>query len=173
MPSKYAIPKKLIKPLPEGLTWDGNYFIRNCPDCGKELRYRRRDHATQMLRKRTSCNSCGTRKRGAKNTGYYRGVSISYFEAKKADAIARGYCFEITIDDVADLLEEQMYQCALTGEPVALDKCSSPSGSLDRIDNSKGYTVDNIQITTKDINMLRGSFSVERFIELCKKVAVA
>jgi len=173
MPSKYTIPKKLIKPLPEGLTWDGKDFIRSCPDCGKELRYRRRDHATQMLRIQTSCNSCGTRKRGAKNTGYYRGVSISYFEAKKSDAIARGYCFEITIDDVADLLEEQMYQCALTGEPVALDKSSGSSGSLDRIDNSKGYTVNNIQITTKDINMLRGSFSVERFIELCRKVAVA
>jgi len=171
MPS--TTPKKLIKPLPQGLTFNSEHFIKHCPDCGKEQKYKRRDHALQMLRKQTVCGSCGAKKRGAVNHGHHRGVSISYFENKKTDAIARGYCFEITIDDVADLLEEQMHQCALTGEPVALDKCTSPSGSLDRIKNSKGYTVDNIQITTKDINMLRGSFSVERFIELCRKVAVA
>ena len=171
MPTKNCIPKKLIKPLPEGLTWDGKDFIRHCPDCGKELRYRRRDHATQMLRGNSSCNSCGARKRGARNTGHHRGVSISYFEAKKIDALKRGYCFDITIDDVAGLLEEQMHQCALTGEPVALDKCSSPSGSLDRIDNSKGYTKDNIQITTKEINMLRGYFSIEDFVRFCNLVA--
>jgi len=171
MPS--SVPKKLIKPLPKGLTWDTKHFIRNCPDCGKELRYKRRDHATQMLRLNTSCCNCGARKRGAVNHGHHRGVSISYFEAKKYDAIARGYCFEITIDDVADLLEEQMYQCALTGEPVALDKCGGCSGSIDRIKNEEGYTKDNIQITTKEINMLRGSFTMEKFVELCALVVSA
>jgi hypothetical protein len=170
MPSK--TPKRLIKPLQEGLEFKDGKFWKYCPDCGAPQSYKRRDHALQMLRRNSVCNSCGAKKRGARHTGQHRGVSVSYFELKKADAIARGYCFEITIDDVADLLEEQMYQCALTGEPIALDKCSGSSGSLDRIDNSKGYTVDNIQITTKDINMLRGSFSVERFIELCRKVAV-
>ena len=165
MPSQ--TPKKLIKPLQEGLEFRDGKFWKTCPSCGCPQSYKRRDHALQMLRRNTVCNSCGAKKRGAVHTGYHRGVSISYFETKKADALARGYCFEITIDDVADLLEEQMYQCALTGEPVALDKCSSPSGSLDRIDNKKGYTKTNIQITTKDINMLRGSFSVKDFVRLC------
>ena len=172
MPSKYSRPKKLLKPLPEGIIWDRVDFIRHCPDCDKELRYRRRDHAIQMLRLNTSCNSCGTRKRGAKHTGIHRGVSVSYFEDKKKDATARGYAFDITIDDIADLLEVQMYLCALTGLPVLLDKCS-PSGSIDRIDNKVGYTKDNIQITTKEINMLRGSFTMEKFVELCGLVVSA
>ena len=172
MPSNYQVPKKLIKPLPEGITWDGKDFIRHCPECGKEQRHKRRDHARQMLRLNTSCNSCGTKKRGARHTGIHRGVSVSYFENRKKDAKARGYAFEITIDDVADLLEEQMYLCALTGVPISLDNCT-PSGSIDRINNKVGYTKSNIQITTKEINMLRGSFTMEKFVELCGLVASA
>ena len=172
MPSKYSRPKKLLKPLPEGITWDTVDFIRHCPNCDKELRYSRRDHAIQMLRLNTSCASCGTRKRGAKHTGIYRDVSVSYFEQKKKDAKARGYSFDITIDDIADLLEVQMYLCALTGVPISLDNFA-PSGSIDRIDNKLGYTKDNIQITTKEINMLRGSFTMEKFVELCGLVASA
>ena len=173
MPSKYQVPKKLIKPLPEGISWDGADFIRHCPDCGKEQRHKRRDHATQMLRLNTSCNSCGTKKRGARHTGIHRGVSVSYFENRKKDAKARGLVFEITIDDVADLIEEQMYLCALTGLPVLLDACNGSSGSIDRIENKRGYTKDNIQITTKEINMLRGSFTMEKFVELCGLVVSA
>jgi hypothetical protein len=172
MPSRHHVPKKLIKPLPEGITWDRVDFIRHCPECGKEQRHKRRDHAIQMLRLNTSCNSCGTKKRGARNTGIHRGVSVSYFENRKKDAKSRGYAFEITIDDVADLLEEQMHLCALTGLPVLLDKCS-PSGSIDRIENKVGYTKDNIQITTKEINMLRGSFTMEKFVELCELVTAS
>ena len=81
--------------------------------------------------------------------------------------------FEITIDDVADLLEEQMYLCAITGLPVVLNACNGSSGSIDRIKNEKGYTKDNIQITTKEINMLRGSFTMEKFVELCGLVVSA
>jgi hypothetical protein len=166
-------PKKLIKPLPEGLAFIDGKFWKSCPNCGVQQSYARRDHATQMLRLNTSCGSCGTRKRGAKNTGIHRGVSVSYFENRKRDASARGLVFEITIDDVADLLEEQMYLCALTGLPVLLDACNGSSGSIDRIKNEEGYTKDNIQITTKEINMLRGSFTMEKFVELCGLVVSA
>ena len=170
MPSKYTVPKKLIKPLPEGLEFRDDKFWKSCPGCGKQQGYRRRDHATQMLRLNTACNTCGAIKRGATHTGHHRGVSVSYYEQKKRDAKARGYEWEITIDDVADLLVEQMYLCALTGLPVLLDACNGSSGSIDRIKNEKGYTKDNIQITTKEINMLRGSFTMEKFVELCRLV---
>ncbi len=170
MANKHFTPKRLIKPLPEGLAFIDGKFWKACPDCGAQQSYARRDHATQMLRLNTSCNSCGTRKRGARHTGIHCGVSVSYFENKRKDAQARGYAFDITIDDIADLLEEQMYLCALTGVPISLDNFS-PSGSIDRIDNKVGYTKDNIQITTKEINMLRGSFSLEEFKRLCLLVS--
>jgi hypothetical protein len=171
MPKRNRIPTKIIKPLPFGLTFDGAHFIKLCPKCGAVQKYKRRDHAHQQLRLNSACNSCGAGKRGARHTGHHRDISISYFEAKKKDAKARGYEFEITIDDVADLLEGQEFVCALTGVPIALDKSSGSTGSLDRIDNSIGYTKDNIQIVTCEINMLRGSFTIERFKELCALVA--
>lgn len=171
MPSKYAVPKKLIKPLPSGLTFDGAHFIKLCPECGAVQKYKRRDHAQQQLRLNSVCSSCGAGKRGARHTGHHRGISVSYFEAKKKDAKARGYEFEITIDDVADLLENQEFTCALTGLPIALDKSTGSTGSLDRIENTSGYTKNNIQLVICEINMLRGSFTIERFKELCLLVA--
>ena len=44
------------------------------------------------------------------------------------------------------------------------------TASLDRIDSSKGYTIDNIQWLHKDINKMKWDFSQEKFLELCKKI---
>ena len=169
MPSKGYIQKSITKPLPEGIEFiDGN-FVRRCPNCGTAQTYKRRDHALRMLRLGTVCNTCRAERRGC-ITGQHRGVSRSYFKQKELDAVARAYEFDLTIDDVADLLEAQNYRCALTDAPIAIDKSTGNSGSLDRIDNSKGYTKDNIQLVTAEINMLRGSFTMERFRELCELV---
>ena len=45
------------------------------------------------------------------------------------------------------------------------------TASLDRIDNSKGYHIDNVRWVLKDINMIRGSYDSEYFVKLCNLVA--
>lgn len=43
--------------------------------------------------------------------------------------------------------------------------------SIDRIDSSKNYENDNVQLVDKRINMMKGSLSNEEFVNLCTKVA--
>ena len=42
--------------------------------------------------------------------------------------------------------------------------------SVDRIDSSKGYIIDNIRWIHKDINVMKNSFSDEYFTYLCKLI---
>jgi hypothetical protein len=45
------------------------------------------------------------------------------------------------------------------------------TASLDRIDSSKGYVIDNVQWLHRDINMMKQRFSQEYFINICKHIA--
>jgi len=43
--------------------------------------------------------------------------------------------------------------------------------SLDRIDNSKGYHLNNVQWVHKDVNRMKWIFEQDYFIKLCNKVS--
>lgn len=78
--------------------------------------------------------------------------------------------FEITIQDAWNKFVSQNGLCAISGESLCFS-VKNCTASLDRIDNSKHYSVDNIQWVHKTINVMRMDLSVDEFIEWCKKVA--
>lgn len=84
----------------------------------------------------------------------------------KADSKRVGRQFELNVSDIIELLKNQQYKCKLTQLPI----CEA-SLSIDRIDSSKGYTLDNIQLVLRDINFMKNTLPINRFIELCKAVA--
>ena len=45
------------------------------------------------------------------------------------------------------------------------------TASIDRIDNNKDYTLENIQLVHKTVNMARGTLTVSEFIDMCKAVS--
>lgn len=78
------------------------------------------------------------------------------------------------MDDVADVYEEQKMLCALTDESIVFPQVGHPQKavvSIDRIDSAKGYERDNIQLVTRQVNMMKQAYSQELFIETCLKVA--
>jgi hypothetical protein len=81
---------------------------------------------------------------------------------------------KITKDYLLKLLEKQEYKCALSGLKLQIGKYHKhieTTASLDRIDSSKEYTINNIQWVHKDINKLKNIFPQTKFIKLCKKVS--
>jgi hypothetical protein len=70
-----------------------------------------------------------------------------------------------------DLFEQQGRKCALTGEPIELQRGTSPfTASLDRIDSDIGYIEGNVQWVHTDINIMKGVLSEARFCKLCEMV---
>lgn len=77
----------------------------------------------------------------------------------------------ITVDDVLDILNKQESRCAITNIPMTHTRHNLRSASIDRIDSSKGYTKDNIQIVCRAINFAksdRPNSEIKEFIEEIK-----
>ena len=75
-----------------------------------------------------------------------------------------GIC-TLTIDDIMDMHEKQKGLCYYSGIPYTCKTKSDFKGSLERLDPSKGYTKDNVVITTSEFNHV-SQWSLEKVREL-------
>lgn len=123
----------------------------------------------------TSCG-CLSRKKGKQHANYkgYEEISSSMWSSIVHGAKFRKLEFKITIQDIWKLYLSQNRKCALTGLDIEFAKTrksmSSTTASLDRIDSSKGYTLDNIHWVHKEINFMKQEYSLDHFIKLCELV---
>jgi hypothetical protein len=88
-------------------------------------------------------------------------------------AKARGIVLAVKPQDIVEKHIEQGGLCALTGLALRLgdeiDRRYWPS--LDRIDSSRHYTYDNIQLVLRCVNIMKGDLPPRLFTEVCRKVA--
>jgi len=92
----------------------------------------------------------------------------------KSKRIKEGYEWTITIDDLMEIYNSQKGICLLSGIKLTHIKGKGhidTNISLDRINNDKGYTPDNIQIIAYVVNMMRRTMPVNEFKKICKDVA--
>jgi len=145
-------------------------------DCGN-LTTVSTDHLT---RKSNPVKSCGCEKRikGNKHRDWKGCGDISgdwWFNHVKREINQKKrhkIDYDLTIEKAWDLFLKQNRKCALSG--ISLYFGNTPTtncASLDRIDSSKGYTIDNVQWVHKHINFMKRNYSQDYFIEMCKKVA--
>ena len=101
------------------------------------------------------------------------GLNPRFMRYLKREAGRRGKEFSIALGDLEKLYDDQQGRCALSGEKLTLPKDSRDTSynvSVDRIDSSIGYIPSNIQLVTKQINIMKNKLSDEVFINLCADV---
>ena len=147
-------------------------FAKNCPQCGAQQTYLRKNFAVESEVLGKKCKACANSDpKSNSHKGYYKGVLRASFVHKyKTGAETRGLDFTVSFNDLADLLIEQDFRCALSGECLDAMEVSN-NASLDRIDSSLGYVKGNVQWVTSEVNMMKQAYSQERFIEVCRLVA--
>jgi len=148
-------------------------------DCGKQ-------HITQAHSiKAQRTTSCGCRrdqylKNSGKNstqfTGYEEIRGTTYHKIK-VTAERRGLKFNLPKKFLWQLYQSQGGLCALSGlpitwfDPTMVGKgCTRCTVSIDRIDSSKGYSEDNVQLVHKKVNIMKNVYSQDEFIQLCKLI---
>lgn len=143
------------------------YWNVQC-NCGKKAWRTPNDLKSNNTR---ACKSC------CKKNGTIDSFILSIFNKIKLNLKTRKKVgkldFNITSEYIQDLYNNNHY-CALSGIDIEYNKklCMSENClSIDRINSNKGYIKGNIQIVQKDINMMKGSLTQEKFIYLCKLVA--
>lgn len=145
-------------------------YTKNCPICNSEQSYGRLDHYKSAVRGNWSCRSCSNKNNNKKE--YYKAIPTTWFATKQRGGISRGYQWTLTIEDIWNLYEEQEGVCALSGVPIGWsEKGLTATASIDRIDSSEGYILENVQLVHKDINFMKQQFDQEYFINMCKAVA--
>lgn len=152
---------------------DGRWY-KPCPKCGKMCDYLRYHYAFQSYKLNKKCKSCSNKETDNCHRGWYKGIRISWFNKFKISAECRGLEFNITMDDVAELIQKQNFKCVLSGWDISFPETGTPQdcdASIDRINSKKGYSVENIQITHKTINMIKNKYDNDFFIYVCKSVS--
>jgi hypothetical protein len=83
--------------------------------------------------------------------------------------------FDITVPFLVDLFERQDGRCALSGLPMLTTthiderpddaRCNPNKLSIDRIDSSRGYTEDNVQLVRWRLNSMKSDIPLDTYKE--------
>jgi hypothetical protein len=118
------------------------YYCKECDKEGSKKRYEEnREKERERNRKR-----CKTLK--------------GKFNRYKSGAKERGIPFELTLEDFEFFWQKP---CDYCGDPIE-------TIGLDRVDSSKGYTIDNVAPCCSFCNYSKKSHSLKEYIEHCKRV---
>ena len=154
---------------------------------------------TQKYGVNSRCKKCAINvaKEWAKSNPDKRLVQCRIYEAKNKDAIKKrkkNKRESMTFDDRFQLLiknararkeyvvsvdakylqsvyESQEGLCAYTKLPLLAIGNQLNTMSLDRVDSSKDYTEDNVQLVCVAINKMKLNYTEDQFIQLCQLVA--
>lgn len=97
----------------------------------------------------------------------------------KSRAKKKEFEFDLVQKDLHDLFDRQEGLCALSSQPMTFiyrrgkrEFVRHPTNaSLDRIDPKRGYTKDNVQMTTNICNHSKMDLTEELFVQMCRHVA--
>jgi hypothetical protein len=141
-------------------------------DCGNL-----RELSTKILisKKNKSCG-CWKRQKEYREKHHcwtgYEGIHGKRWQIIKTGAIKRGHKFNLSIQDAWKLYEKQNRKCAISGVDIyfaeTVSTFSAATASLDRIDSTLGYTLDNVQWVHKEINLMKQGMSMKQFLEWIK-----
>jgi hypothetical protein len=137
--------------------WDPEY-LKTCCTC-KKTQKAEEHHSKKLAEKDGYRNDCKACKAKINQTPRIK------HSALKADSKKRGYEWTLKEQDTSGLLLSDCYYC---GKP-------SQEGikihGLDRVENDRGYHLDNVVPCCYDCNIAKATQTQEDFIEMCKRVA--
>lgn len=123
------------------------------------------------------CQSCikkYRRKKNAEGAGIPKTLSPKYYlNHLRLKARRRKGSINVTTEDLISLWEDQKGRCALTGWKMTMTRrvgIVRTNASIDRIDSSKGYTLDNVQLVCVAANKAKFDLSQKEFVKLCRSV---
>lgn len=145
-------------------------------NCGKEV-------FTSALNLRSGgTKSCGCLQRegvaarmnkyGSKQS---RTVNKLYYNYQRSAKI-RGLDFGLTLNDFIDFIKQPCTYCGNILNTIEVSIGSNNNvklrcNGIDRIDNTKGYTIVNCTACCSKCNYAKGSMTTQEYIDLCKRVA--
>lgn len=99
----------------------------------------------------------------------YNDIPRKFYTRAKDGAKRRNIEFDISIEEIWELFEEQNKKCSLSGINLKFDSFDGAydgNASLDRKDSEKGYTKNNCQLLTKRVNNAKHDMLNQELLEI-------
>ena len=174
-----------IRPRTQSVAnWGKDYQFR-CQGCKRELpesRFILIHHSRQALYYSRHCRTClNLRKTKLSGHPMYsehlhlfirQTVEQSINGARKREI---AWC--LTEEDVLSLYFQQKGLCALSGQKMSTriirrGRPPRTQTSIDRINNTGSYTLDNVQLVCAVVNVMKNDMGMDEFLRWCMRVSV-
>ena len=120
------------------------------------------------------CKECcneGNKKSRLKINSTIEGRAKIFLQNARKAATKRQQDFCLTVNDIVECWEQQKEICAYSGRLMTLEAGCLNTVSIERIDSSIGYTVENTILVCQAINRMKSDFEFNKFYNLCRDVA--
>jgi len=118
------------------------------------------------------CQYCARKNRpkGIESLSWQGGkfIPAKFLSNVARGARRRGITCQLSIKELDDLWEKQDGRCAYTNRELTLT--SEGTASLDRIDSSIGYKLDNVQFVHKTVNVMKWALPEEEFFKFIEEI---
>jgi len=139
-------------------------WVCECTNCGTKTTL-----AVSFFKKDKLSKNCPNCRR--RNFKGFKEIPKTYWSRIQKQAKKRNLDFNLTIEEAFELFEKQNKKCFYTNEPINFSKKDNKqTASLDRLNSSFGYHVNNVVWCHKTINRMKGTLSKEDFLKICEKV---
>jgi hypothetical protein len=142
-------------------------WICQC-DCGKTV------VVTGTSLRNGHCKSCGCRYQLSLLPKNETTLCRSLWSTYKSLAKKRGYSFSLSFEDFQSLTKQICFYCEKEPyqvlEPRRRTQMSYTYNGVDRIDNAKGYQIDNVVTCCGVCNAMKSSYPQTTFLEHCKLI---
>ena len=136
-----------------------NFRDAQCKECEskRHKKYRKNTPKRSDLEKHLAIlvNGCKSRLNHSKSKSY------------------RGITLEIDYKFLYELYQRQEGKCAISGLPMTYNVGAGRNHyniSIDRIDSTKGYTKDNVQLVCAQVNMMKAEMTMEELYIFCENI---
>lgn len=129
--------------------------------------------------RRSICRECTTKRQKEHNRELQNDIKLNkclrwrWLSARDRSRRNKNIAFSITLEDVVALWNKQNGKCALSGIEMTyeLQKGRTPTNvSIDKIDRTKGYIPENIQLVCMACNQMKSDMSEEELYSFCKNI---
>jgi len=163
--------KKQISLTSYGKTYEQRYGVETATKLREQRKLDAKKQFSNIEQRRIRFNS---------NWKGYGDLSGDHWRRIQQGASSRNLELHITIEDAWNVYLQQNGKCAISdvditlrGQEIGISSKQiheKTTASLDRIDSSKGYTIDNIQWIHKDLNQMKSDRSMETFLYWIKTI---
>ena len=118
--------------------------------------------------------SCGCLWKGKKKFHFDLASMRALMRNYKASAKKRGYSFELTEEQFAEITKQDCYYCGIKPNGIVKYKEINTEyiyNGIDRVDNDKGYTVENTVPCCKHCNIAKNNMTLQEFKDWIRRIS--